>query len=253
MSKTKKTLMAVLLIVITAVYILTTVLDFSRVIGAWTRYTSLPVEYIKRINVLMAAGIILLAGKNSLSLQDQALMVHVFLVILMGEAFFLAGQPEAAIVCFALCQILLTKRHGKGIFAALKKAGKLQIYCLLGIGLLLALSLVMFIDCFHEYDINSSLFLVGCCYGLILCISLWTGLANDILALYPSPNSRMIAAGMLCFFCCDILVGLDGLLGSGLLWQVARSLIWVFYTPAITLLALSCCRYKKASPRKISL
>jgi hypothetical protein len=80
---------------------------------------------------------------------------------------------------------------------------------------------------------------MGVLYGLILSISLWAGIANFVLSLFPDKNSKVIAIAMVFFYLGDILVGLDGLLSSGPIWLIATSLIWVFYTPAITLLAIS--------------
>jgi hypothetical protein len=101
--------------------------------------------------------------------------------------------------------------------------------------------------------IMNNLVIIAGLYGIILSISLWAGLTSYILGLFPYKNSSMIAIGMLCFYFCDISVGLDGLLGSGTAWVFATSLTWIFYTPAITLLALSCYNYKTASIQAINL
>jgi hypothetical protein len=75
----------------------------------------------------------------------------------------------------------------------------------------------------------------------------WVAAVNDMLALFPKPNSKMIAIGMILFYFCDICVGLDFILPKGTIWLLANSLIWVFFTPAITLLALSCYKYDSRS------
>ncbi len=80
-------------------------------------------------------------------------------------------------------------------------------------------------------------------YGFLLSISLWAGLASCILKLLPLKNSKMAAAGMIFFYCCDVLVGLDTALEIGLPWLIANSFIWVFYIPALVLLSLSCYKY----------
>ncbi|HWQ30896.1 MAG TPA: hypothetical protein VN549_07890, partial [Negativicutes bacterium] len=77
----------------------------------------------------------------------------------------------------------------------------------------------------------------------ILSTSLLAALASNILKLLPQRNAEMAAAGVICFFCCDILVGLDAVLWEGIPWLLANSFIWVFYIPALVLLALSAYRY----------
>lgn len=243
MSKTKRMLLLILIAFILLIGIFTAVLDFSRLSGQWSFYQSYPVEYLKRINVILAAVIVLLAGKDRLSQQDNMRMMVIFAVICSGEIFFLAAKPALAIGCFALCQLLLTARHCKGIQAGLSCAGLPQKLCLALTALALLLLYAYATASLYAFSTSYSLFVAGKIYGIILCISLWAGLTNRVLLLYPKRNASMIAVGMACFFCCDVLVGLDGLLQSGRLWLVATSLIWVFYTPAIALLALSCYRY----------
>jgi len=88
-----------------------------------------------------------------------------------------------------------------------------------------------------------SAFIAAYLYGIVLSISLWAGLAANTLELLPKRNSVMVAVGMICFYCCDVLVGLDAVMEAGLPWLWANSLIWIFYIPALVLLALSCYRY----------
>jgi hypothetical protein len=88
-----------------------------------------------------------------------------------------------------------------------------------------------------------SIALIAVFYLIILSASLWSGLASNILGLLPLRNSKMVAIGMISFFCCDVFVGLDAVMEAGLPWLLANSIIWVFYIPALVLLALSCYRY----------
>ena len=81
-------------------------------------------------------------------------------------------------------------------------------------------------------------------YGMMISISLWTAIANYLLKLFPKTNSIMISLGMIFFVLCDINVGLSLILPASLTRTISLNLIWVFYTPALTLLALSRYRYK---------
>lgn len=245
MSPSKKRLLQCIVLASLLVCGFTAALDLCRAAGKIEIYNALPVEYIKRIVVLLAASLLWLAGPDGISPRDNLLMKLVFVLSAFGEGFFLMGLPLGAIAFFALCQLLLIKRHGRGLMIGLKKTGPLQRLLLTLSGTLLFLVLLRTVLYLRNYDIASGLLIGGSLYGLILCLSLWCGLANLVLGLFPAENARMLALGMLCFFCCDICVALDGLLPYGLHWLLARSLIWIFYGPALLLLALSSYSFKK--------
>lgn len=225
------------------IYIITSFADFSRLLSPYAYYSTFPKEIIKRLIVLLSAALVWLGGKDCLNSQDNQRMKAVFIFISLGEVCFLISKPIIAIFFFAICQCLLITRHCRGMFGKLTTADQRQKRKLALAAL--GLASLLFIGAAMLYPIInlSSLVLMGIGYGIILCISLWVGLANFVLGLFPLPNSRMIALGMLCFFCCDILVGMDGLLGYSTAWILTSSFIWVFYAPAITLLALSSYSY----------
>jgi len=242
LSINKKLLVFFILLMIAATYIFNTFLDLSRLFSC-TLYDSFPNEILKRINVLLAAILIWATGEDCLGARDKLLMKLVFFVISIGELFFLLGRPDLAIPLFAVCQCLLIARHGKNLGSKLHKA-PLNKKTQLGFwALILFIAYLSTVAALSSYIAYNTLVILGGLYGIILSISLWTGLACSILELFPLPNSKLIAMGMLCFYACDILVGLDGLLGYSTAWIVASSLIWFFYTPAITLLALSSYKY----------
>ncbi|HYE09918.1 MAG TPA: hypothetical protein VEF53_07050 [Patescibacteria group bacterium] len=250
MSVNKRFLIQIIILAIICISVFTIVLDFSRLFGSSILYVAYPNHIIKRINVVLAALLVWLAGKDSLNLnkQDNTKMKFVFIAIGCGEVSFLLAKPALAIGFFTVCQCLLIIRHCKGLRVKLIKAScprKLKLALLLLI--LMSMPVFVIIILYPMVKLDSTIFM-GIAYSFVLSISLWSALTNHILALFPYKNSKMIAIGMLCFYLCDISVGLDGLLWSGTAWLLATSLTWVFYTPAITLLALSCYRYEVGLP-----
>lgn len=243
MSVNKRLLMKIIILAIFCISIFTIFLDFSRLFRSNDLYNLYPNEFIKRINVILAASLVWFAGRDSLSKQDNIRMKFVFIAICLGEVNFLLEKPTLAIVFFAVCQCLLISRHCRGLRYKLTKASKIQKLKLAF--LLLALISILFVGVIMLYHMIKveSLLLLGALYGLVLSISLWAAIANFALSLFSYKNAKMIALGMICFYFCDITVGLDGLLWSGPAWLIATSLTWVFYTPAITLLALSNYKY----------
>jgi hypothetical protein len=243
----KKIIIFSVIALIILIYILNTILDFSRLFNYYALYSLFPNEILKRINVLLATALVWFVGKDTIRPHDSQLMKCVFIFICCGEICFLLAKPAFAIVFFITCQCLLIIRHSKGFGSKLIASNSKQRLILAMSALVPIMLIFIGVIMLLPLVTLNSLVLIAATYGIILSISLWAGLANHILGLFPYPNSKMVAIGMLCFFCCDVLVGLDGLLNYSTAWIVASSFIWVFYTPAITLLALSCYRYSAKS------
>jgi hypothetical protein len=224
---------------IICISIFTITLDFLRLFGHCYLFNLLNNNLIKRINVILAALLVWLAGKDSLNKHDVTGMKFAFISIGCAEVFFLSAKPAQAIGFFAICQCLLISRHCRGLRSELRKASPSQKFKLALILFTLILLLSSAVIIFYPMEAINTLMLLGVLYGLILSISLWAGLANFILSLFPNKNSKIIAIAMVFFYFGDILVGIDGLLLSGPAWLIATTLTWVFYIPAITLLALS--------------
>lgn len=249
MARTKKVCATAILSAIIILFAFTTIVDLSRFFGAYEFYDSYPNDLIKRIGVLLAAALVWMAGKDSLSQKDNRHMKLVFIVICVGEVFFLLARPDLAIAAFAVCQSLLILRHSKGLKSKLSGASIGQkVLLAIRAFILASVIIVTFIilDPIGEYGI---LAVLAAIYWSILSTSLWTAQANADLGLLPSTNSRMAALGMTLFYFCDICVGTDRILYGGTEWLLANSFIWIFYTPAITLLALSCYKYSE-HPKK---
>ncbi len=243
MSKNKRFLIITILTAIVSISIFTILLDFSRFLGHYDLYKLYPSYLINRINVILATALVWLSGKDSLSQKDNRLMKYVFLVICIGEYFFVAANPAFAVIAFLLCQYLLIIRHSKGLLGKLAMSATRHKVVLALLAIILTSIITATVILLYPFDNYRSLSIIAVFYWTMLSISLWIAIANFILALYSKTNSKMIAIGMLCFYCCDIFVGLDTILDSGTMWLLANSLIWIFYTPAIVLLALSCYKY----------
>lgn len=246
MSKNKRFLVSAILLAIACISIFTVVLDFSRFLGHNALYSRYPSYLINRLNVILASALVWLSGKESLSQKDNRLMRCIFFIICIGEYFFIAAMPALAITAFLLCQGLLIIRHGKGLKAKLAKAAPRNKLVLAFIAFFLAAIILTTVVLLSPFGNYKALSIIAIFYWIVLSISLWTAIANFLLSLFPKTNSSMIAIGMLCFYCCDISVGLDMLLDGSTIGMLANSLIWIFYTPAITLLALSCYKYDKS-------
>jgi hypothetical protein len=243
LTKGKKLYLWIIVSVILFLGIWSIILDFSRFSSLNFNYDIYPSALLKRINVILAAIIAWTAGKDRLSLVDNRRMKAAFMFICIGEAAFASGWRAAGICSFAICQTLLIIRNCEGLRKKLKYASQRQRH-----GLVIS-SIIVFIIFAATAILFSSInkaygpAFIAFIYILVLSTSLWAGLTSNILGLFPLRNSRMAAIGMISFYCCDVLVGLDAVLVAGVPWLLANSFIWIFYIPALTLLALSSYRY----------
>lgn len=243
MKSNKKKFLSIVLFIILLLGIWFVALDFSRFFNRDYSYDIFPSAVLKRICVILAAAIAWSVGMDGLDPGDSARMKAAFLFACLGETAFAAGVRLVGVGLFALCQMLLIVRHTNGFGSGLAHAGSRRKKLLLLPIVLVVLILTAFVFLFGQKIISNLTYTVIFLYAIILSISLWAALANCILRLLKPANSKMAAAGMLCFFCCDVLVGLDAALEVGLPWLLTNSFIWVFYIPALVLLALSCYSY----------
>ncbi|MDF2521814.1 MAG: YhhN-like protein [Clostridia bacterium] len=92
MSGIKSILISAILLSIAFIALFTIVLDFSRFFGLYSFYSLYPSYIINRINVILTAALVWLAGKDSLSRADNSLMKLVFALMCIAEAFFLFAK-----------------------------------------------------------------------------------------------------------------------------------------------------------------
>lgn len=208
-------------------------------------YDIYPSGILKRINVMLALIIAWSVGKNGLSPKDSKRIKAALLFASMGEAAFALGERIIGVGLFSLCQITLCIRNSAGLKLGLTQGKPVQRKSFLLWSLFIVLlALFIIIQCrlkfIWEFDcLTMFVFL----YIVVLSISLWAGVSCYLLKLLPTINSRFSALGIICFYCCDILVGLDAVMEAGYPWLLVNSFIWIFYIPALVMLALSCYGY----------
>ncbi|MCR6545769.1 hypothetical protein NVS47_09645 [Dehalobacterium formicoaceticum] len=247
MSKKKKFFISFLIMLMILICVFCIILDFYR-------FSSLPHDQelfssylIKRMIVLLSVVIVFAAGKDSYHPKDYQKMKIIFLVIGLGETAFLLENTISAVLLFFICHFLLILRNGKGLKNKLINADarvktKLRLSALC-IGIISIVLITLFYTCLPLK--SNSLPVISYIYLIILSISFWVGLAAYLLNLFPLINAQMIAVGTACFYCCDLLVGIDIFIHSSYAGLLISSAVWVFYTPALLFLALSCYKFTK--------
>ena len=244
MKKNKKIIITALLILISLVAVVYTYLDFSFLFGLIEN--SYPSSIIKRINVVLISIIVAISGKDSLNSKDSVLLKTTFIAVCFAELSFVLNSLFGGIVFFFIAQVLLILRNSPGLKQKLSSASEASKLKLLDCStIILALYVLIFRFVFYPVLKSSPLLMAFMLYASVLSISLWIGIANYLLGLFPKKNSLMVCIGMACFFISDILVGLSIITDSDVVYLISNSFIWVLYIPAILLLALSGYKYNE--------
>ena len=93
-------------------------------------------------------------------------------------------------------------------------------------------------------------------YGMFVICSLIVACRASKKGYFPTRNAKFIKWGMILFFCCDVCVGISGVVAEDYSVQkifttVAHNLVWMFYAPSLVLLGLSGYDFSKGEPRSL--
>ncbi|HNX60647.1 MAG TPA: hypothetical protein PKK43_16205, partial [Spirochaetota bacterium] len=92
---------------------------------------------------------------------------------------------------------------------------------------------------FHPLFSGKGMYPLIIAYSSVLGLSLVSALCVPFVGEFNPLNGIVIAAGMTMFFLCDCTVGVRMAADDPMVRTLATSLTWVFYMPALVLLALS--------------
>ncbi len=201
----------------------------------------------KAIIVFLTSLLVFIAGKDYLDYRDIKLMRVIFALIIVADAaLILFNTPVVGILFFSFVQLLLIFRNSYGMREKIKSEGDHHLRKSLFINTILVTTffLLILLNLINMYLEDDMLLFTMLLYSLMISLSLWAAIANYLLRLFPNINSIMIALGMIFFVLCDINVGLSLILPKSLIKTISSNLIWIFYTPALTLLALSSYKYE---------
>lgn len=249
MSQGKINFITLILFLIAMISLIFIFLDFFPLISAnkGQENASLYSYSFKAIVVLLTTLLVFITGKDHLDYNDSIRMKIIFLLILLADlSLALFPTPVIGIFFFSLVQLGLILRNSLEMKENIRAIGNYQLRSSLFINIILVtiffiLNLIRIMD---QHMDEKLLLVIMVLYGMMISISLWTAIANYLLKLFLKTNSIMISLGMIFFVLCDINVGLSLILPASLTRTISLNLIWVFYTPALTLLALSGYRYK---------
>ncbi|MDD2447138.1 MAG: hypothetical protein PHY91_05575 [Tissierellia bacterium] len=239
----KRYLIIIILVLIAIASLIIILLDWLPfIVDTISLYETRHSNRFKAIVVLLATSIVFITGNNSLNKKDLIMMKTIYILIILADtALVLIQNPIVGILFFSLVQLGLIIRNSVGLKDKIRFAKEYPIKSSLFINTILStvLFLLFLVKLINEHLDDRLLLTVIIFYGLMLSTSLWTALANYLLSLFPKINSILVSLGMFFFVLCDINVGLSLTLPHGLVQTISSNLVWIFYSPALTLIALS--------------
>jgi len=230
----------------------------------WTQYAfglvriADPERLYTRITKTLASFLVFLlalsVGEDGINRRDPNKLRACFVAIFSGDLLFLLDEfspyfDYVAILMFLLGHVLVILRNGQGLHAHFQhkqKPGDYIIDIASAVGILLFTFLLFWLTLLEHLRGDPLLYIL-IVYALVLDASLWTGLVALRAGYFPRSNALMIAIGATCFFIGDYLVGFNLSLEPSLQRAVTLFLTWVFYTPAISLFALSGYRWNSSA------
>ncbi|HEX2979132.1 MAG TPA: hypothetical protein VHO48_02605 [Anaerolineaceae bacterium] len=203
--------------------------------------------YIKPVISLLCLVIACGALRFGLDRKDARLLAVIYACILIVDvtmSIYVYAPPStltstAFLIGAALsivAHLLLIVRHARG-FAFLRSAKKSWLYRF-GFPLAFYLPVIVILLLLTPQLNRVNQFWPSIVYALILTTSLWIAWETVRQKLFPRPNAWLIALGVTSWFITE-LVGVVHNIEIGALSDIAMNLTWLFYMPAILLLAFS--------------
>jgi len=208
--------------------------------------------YAKPVVSTLCALIAFLALKNNLGKRDFWLLSATLICIVIvdvtmsiyvysankafGQSVFFVGAALSIVA-----HVLLLIRHAKG-FKFLKEKG--STLSRVGFPLAFFLPVIVIFVILSPFLMKVGQFWPSLIYALIITASLWVAWEAFRHHLFPRANAWLIALGVTAWFGCE-LVGVVHNIEVGQISDLAMNGTWIFYMPAILLLALSGHSYSK--------
>lgn len=224
-------------------------LDWSRLFMDWPALVDSYMRASKFAVSVLATVLLLFGWQWKKNAEDAWKLLFAFIAINLGDLAFVAkvaGLSNAILSSigmgvFLVAQLLLIRRGIANLRSIDFSQSSKRHFAVVTAILMLSLALAMILVLWKINQERAAQVPVGlvAVYALIVGSSTWVGLQTCIGTYYSPIVSRLICAGMVMFFCCDCTVGLGQVLTGCTPGIVVSSLTWMFYAPALVMLALS--------------
>lgn len=182
---------------------------------------------IIRFAIVVFCFLLTIFCKKTLNKLDiQLLRLGMFFTVIADLCLIILDYYIIGVSLFCIVQIIYIARYDMEYFRSALKILPIVLLFLLIAYLLLG---------YFNYNVDLLIFL-SLFYGVCILFSLYISVKIIRKGKYPYPNNQLILYGIVLFICCDINVALSYM---GVLDNLTFNLIWVFYLPSQSLLALS--------------
>ena len=219
------------------------VLDWFQFIRKIADYKHPEIPYVRATKVavsFLAAILVFIIGKDGFNERDTIMLVIAYAIIFIGDLFLVFDINLIGIAVFASSHIFFILRNGSGITRYIKDGSSInRLYDIVSAVIIIGVVITVLWVFFYPRLEGNAFFYVLLGYGLFLGVSLWTAWAALRIGFMPGHNALLAAIGITCFFISDLLVGVHFATEPGDTQLIARYTTWIFYTPALVLIALS--------------
>lgn len=189
--------------------------------------------------ILLTTILVFFIKVYGISRWDTRLLKITFIMVIIADiSLVVFNKPYVGIIIFSLVQLLLIYRNGYCIHKRYSVGEILDRTTMLFILALISLLFVYLIS-IYSYITDIYLYILFIYYGTIKSFSLLVAILSFRYKVFPKINGLLLLIGVVCFYLCDLNVGLTIVLNKGFIKNLSNVLIWIFYTPALTLIALS--------------
>jgi hypothetical protein len=194
-------------------------------------------EAAKLTTSFLATVIAWTLAEHEVEPGDSRRFRQLFTLVFVADTCFIAGQKPIGVMLFFVFQLMLIHRNLLGLRPALPRLPRARLALLVGAftaaSLFVATTLTPHLPNL-VLRVGLPLYLAAVTVSVIAAwVAVWIGR-------FPARNAALMRAGMTCFFLCDLTVGINFAVEAGSSLQLlASSLTWLFYAPALALVATS--------------
>lgn len=235
MIKNKLTINISLILIVSGGFI---ALDLVQIL-ATSSFNPMPSLVLKGGIVFLTTLLVLLINNHGINQKDTTLLKLIYMLIIFADLSLLLFQkPYMGIILFLLAQCLLIYRNSDAIFNSNHFRAIFDGYSIF-FAFALTILLLLYLILIKKHTTDALLFILFMFYGMIKSSAVFTAILNFRFKVFPNINRLLLLIGTICFYFCDLNVGLTLIFNESLIQNISSTLIWIFYTPALTLIALS--------------
>lgn len=235
MTKSKTTIIISFVLIIAGAFIGLDLVRYFNVTNIEDIYSMTLKAAIVLLTSLLAFNI----GGHGLSRKDERLLRLIYLLIILADlSLLIFDKAYLGIAIFFLVQSCLIYRNVSYISNRYSFVETSDRFVIIFASLLIVM-LLIYINMIRSRLDDLLLLILFIVYGAIKSLSLLTSILAFKLKVFPKTNRTLLLIGVVCFYICDLNVGLAMAFRGDSLGNLSNVLTWIFYTPALTLIALS--------------